>query len=127
VGVKYKARKMSKGQAVWRKMREMFANLAQKREKKLLQQSHANPIVRIHFRDSFRYYEKGRWVTVSGELMSRRSDVKRVIYRQCALKWNDTGPALTTAERENVFQKVGEHLDRSGIQWKFDGEFPTRR
>src|SRR5262249_6029266 len=90
------------------------------RERKRIRQSFTNSLVGINGRDSFRYYENGRWVTVRGELMSGSADVDRVIYRQCPLRWNDTGETLTTAERERVFQKVTEHLDQSGIKWKFD-------
>ena len=90
-----------------------------RRERKLLQQSYASPIVRIHFRDSFRYYDKGRWVAVSGELMSGSSGIARLIYRQSPLKWNDAGVLLRPEEAEKVFQKVGEHLDERKVRWKF--------
>jgi len=96
----------------------MFGWFGTRREKKLLQQSYANPIIRIHFRDSFKYYENGRWVTVSGELMASH-DPQRVIFRHCPLKWDDSGPPLTPNERERVFQKVGEHLDERKVSWKF--------
>ena len=84
-----------------------------------MRRSFVFPVVRCYQRDDFRYYENGRWTTVLGELMSGSTGVDRVIYRQCPLKWNDTGETLTAAEREKVFQKVGEHLDQSGIKWKF--------
>lgn len=100
-------------------MMGMFGWLDARRERKLLQQSYASPIVRIHFRDSFRYYENGRWVAVSGELMSGSTGIDRLIYRQGPLKWNDTDALLTPEEAEKVFQKVGEHLDKSKIRWKF--------
>ena len=87
-------------------------------ERRRLQRSFANPFVRPYGRDSFRYYEKGRSVTVAGELMSGRADVERVIYGQCPIKWNETGQTLIGEEREKVLQKVGEHLDQSGIKWK---------
>jgi hypothetical protein len=97
-----------------------FAKLFSTGEERALRQSFARPVVRCYQRDAFRYYENGRWVTVDGELMSGCADVERVIFRRCPLKWNDTGEALTTEERAKVFQKVGEHLDKSGIKWKFD-------
>jgi len=105
---------------------KLAGGLLSYREKKRIQKSFTSPLVGINGRDSFRYYENGRWVTVWGELMSSRADVERVIYRQCPLKWNDTGQALTTEEREKVFQKVGEHLDQSGVKWKFDDGRPAQ-
>ena len=73
----------------------------------------------IYLRDSLGYYENGRWVTVSGELMSGSAGFDRLIYRRSPLKWNDTGNLLTPEEAEKVFQKVGEHLDKRNIRWKF--------
>lgn len=102
-----------------------FAKLFSFREERTLRQSFVKPVVRCYQRDAFRYYENGRWVTVEGELMSGRADVERVIYRQCPLKWNDTGQALTAEERAKVFQKVGDHLDQSGVKWKFDDGRPA--
>lgn len=93
--------------------------LASHLEKWAVQQSFSTPVVRCHQRDNFRYCENGRWVTVSGELMSSSSKIERLIYRQSPLKWNDTGVLLTPEEAEKVFQRVGEHLDKSKIRWKF--------
>jgi len=89
-------------------------------EQRAIRRSFVIPVVRCYQKDGFRYYENGRWTTVAGELMSAHSDVQRVIYRQCPLKWNDKDETLTAAEREKVFQKVAEHLNRSGIKWKFN-------
>ena len=103
-----------------------FAELFSFREKRRLRQSFTRSLVAVNDRDSFRYYENGRWVTVEAELMSGRADVERVIYRTCPLKWNDAGEPLTPGERESVFQKVGEYFDRSGIKWKFDDGHPAQ-
>lgn len=104
---------------IWRKiLATIFERRFATREKKLLQRSYERPVVSVHLRDSFRYYEKGRWTTVSGELMAVR-DPERIIYRNCPMKWNDTGEPLTAAEREYVFHAVGEHLNRSKIRWRF--------
>lgn len=110
---------MTTGMKIWRKILGLiFDKPLANQENKRLQQSYSSPIVRIHLRDSFRYYEKGRWTTVSGELMAIR-DPQRIIYRRCPMKWSDTGESLTEAEREKVFQAVGEHLDKSKVRWEF--------
>lgn len=89
------------------------------REKKRLQQSHESPVVGSHSRDSFRYYERGRSVIVSGELMSGGTGIERVIYRDNQMKWDDTGELLTAEERDRALQKVGEYLDGKKIRWEF--------
>ncbi|HWY30157.1 MAG TPA: hypothetical protein VNX46_05355 [Candidatus Acidoferrum sp.] len=107
---------------IWRVTHLFFQPLfwlASHLEKRAVQQSFSTPVVRCHQSDDFRYYENGRWVTVSGELMSGSTGIDRLIYRQSPLKWNDTGTLLTPGEAEKVFQKVGEHLDESKVRWKF--------
>jgi hypothetical protein len=51
--------------------------------------------------------------------MSGSADFDRIIYRHCPMKWNDAGEMLTSIERDKVFQKVGEHLDKRKVRWKF--------
>jgi len=46
-------------------------------------------------------------------------DPQRVIFRNCPLKWNDSGPPLTSGEREKVFRKIGEYLDGKKVSWEF--------
>jgi hypothetical protein len=100
-------------------MGAIFGGSIANREKERLAQSHANPIVAIHSRDSFRYYENGHWVTVSGELMSGSTGVDRVIYRDSQMLWNDAGKQLSQEERKKVLQKIGEHLDKRKVRWEF--------
>jgi len=104
----------------------LLAKLLSLLEERRLRQSFSRPVIRCYQRDAFRYYENGRWVTVEGELMSGRAEIERVIYRQCPLKWNDIGKALTTEERDRVLRKVGEHLDESGIKWRFNDGGPIQ-
>jgi hypothetical protein len=92
-----------------------FANGEEKRRR----QSHTHPVVRVHVRDDFRYYEKGRSVIVGGELMSGSTGTDRVIYRDCEMKWEDTGEQLTAEERERALQQVGKHLDSKNVRWEF--------
>jgi hypothetical protein len=94
-------------------------------EKRRLQKSFAKLFVRAYGRDTFRYYENGRSVNVNAELMTGSTGIDRVIYHQCPLKWNDTGQALTTEEREKVFQKVVAYFDEAGIKWKFSDASPA--
>jgi hypothetical protein len=49
-------------------------------------------------------------------------DLDRLIYRQCPLKWEDTGEVLASEERERVLQKVCAHFDSKNIRWKFSSE-----
>jgi hypothetical protein len=51
--------------------------------------------------------------------MSGSTGVDRILYRRCPMKWSDTGELLTEAEREKVFRKVGEYLDKGKIRWEF--------
>jgi len=114
-----KARRVKNRLRIWRKiMRLIFGRFLASREKERLQRSYTSPVIVGHLRDSFRYYENGRWVTVSGELMAGH-DPQRVIFRNCPLKWNDSGPPLTSGEREKVFRKIGEYLDGKKVSWEF--------
>jgi hypothetical protein len=115
---------MTVGLKIWRvatkPLFRFFDKIAAHREQKNLQRSFARPVVECCSRDSFKYYEKGRWTMVSGELMSGGTGVDRILYRRCPMKWNDTAEPLTEAERERVFQAVGEHLDKSKVRWEFN-------
>src|ERR1019366_3383908 len=105
---------------IWRKMMGMiFGRSFANREKERLRQSYTSPVVGIHSRDSFRYYDKVRSVIVWGELMSGSAGIDRVIYRDCQMKWDDTGEQLTPDERERALQKVREHLDERKVRWEF--------
>lgn len=114
---------MTLGLKIWRVATKplfaFFDRVAAGRQQRNLQRSFAKPVVECCSRDSFKYYEKGRWTTVSGELMSGSTGIDRILYRLCPMKWNDTGEPLTEAERERVFQAVGEHLDKSKVRWEF--------
>ena len=113
---------MTLGLKIWRVATKpvfgLFRKIAARREQKNLQRSFAKPVVECYLRDSFKYYEQGRWTTVSGELMSGRAAFDRIIYRS-PMRWNDTGGLLTEAESERAFQAVGEHLNKSKIRWEF--------
>lgn len=87
-------------------------------EAKRLRKSFTYPVIGGG-RDSFRYYEKGRWTTVVAEMMPGSTEIDKVIYRRCPMKWNDTGESLTEAEREKVFQTVGAYFDEKKMRWKF--------
>ena len=87
-------------------------------ENKRLRKSFAHPVIGGG-RDSFRYYEKGRWTTVSAEMMPGSTEIDKVIYRRCPMIWSDTGESLTAAERDDVFQAVGDYFDKKKIRWKF--------
>ena len=117
---------MTTGQKVWRAVVEpVFHEIFSLVEKRRLRQSFARIIILGYGRDSLRYYENGRWVTVEAELMCGRADVDRVVYRGCPLKWNDAGELLTPDQREKLFQKVGEYLDEAKIKWKFSDAGPS--
>jgi hypothetical protein len=81
------------------------------REARRIRQSYTHLLVAANDRDSFRYYEKGRWVTIEVELMLG-PDFERLIYRCAPMKWNDVGADLTPDERENVFQQVTQYFNR---------------
>jgi len=103
---------------VTRPIFNMFDMLNVVKEKRRLRRSHINPIVRQNRRDSVKYYENGRSVTVGAELTSGR-DFDRMIYRQCPLKWDDAGATLTPEEKGRVFQTIGAHFDCKKVGWKF--------
>jgi hypothetical protein len=113
---------MTTGLKIWRLVtKPLFAlidGLGSNLHTKNLRQSFDHPVI-SGGRDSFRYYERGHWTTVSGELMSGSTGVDRIIYRRCPMKWNDTGEPLTEAEKEKAFQAVGEYLDKKKVRWKF--------
>ena len=113
---------MTLGLQIWRAATRplfgFFEKIAARREQRNLQRSFAKPVVECYSRDSFKYYEKGRWTMVSGELMSGSTGIARIIYRRCPMKWNDGGEPLTEAERDRVFQAVGEYLDMGKIRWE---------
>jgi hypothetical protein len=56
---------------------------------------------------------------VGGELMSGSTGIDRVIYRDCEMKWEDTGEQLTAEERGRALQQVGKHLDSKNVRWEF--------
>ena len=96
-------------------MRILDALLAYK-EKRRLSRSLLSPITRPYRRDSFRYYENGRSVTIYAEMMF--GQIHRVIDRSSSLKWSDTQSELTAPERERVFESLLEYFKRRKIRWK---------
>jgi hypothetical protein len=102
----------------------VFDRLETAKERRLLQRSIAHPFVRCYQRDDFKYFDKGRSVLVSGELMTSR-DPQRIIYRRCPLVWEQSGQPLTSDEREQVFRCVGQYLDRKKIKWAFSDADPA--
>ena len=114
---------MTNGLRIWRAaMRpywEFLDRIASGRQQKNLQRSFTKPVVGGWSRNSFRYYEKGRWTTVSGELMTGSTGVDWVLYRRCPMKWNDTEDPLIETEKERAFRAVGEYLDKKKVRWKF--------
>jgi len=51
--------------------------------------------------------------------MNGSTGIDRVIYRDCAMTWDDTGEQLTADERDRALQKMGEYLDRGNVRWEF--------
>lgn len=90
-----------------------------KNEKRNLRQSPAAPVVRRYGEDSYKYFEKGRFTIVEGELTHGNEGVDRIIFFYCPMKWSDSEKQLNTKEREKVFKAVGEFLDEKKIKWKF--------
>ena len=86
------------------------------KEKRRLSRSLVSPIIRPYRRDSFRYYENGRSVTIYAEMMF--GQFHRVIDRSCSLKWNDTQTELMVPEREKIFASLLEYFRRRKIRWK---------
>ena len=112
---------MNSGQRIWRAIVEPVLHwISILVEKHQLHRSLGTTIVRGYGRDSVRYYENGRWVTVEAYLMFGRSDIDRVIHRGCSLRWNDSGEPLSPDERARVFQSVAKHFEGSGVMWKFN-------
>jgi len=102
---------------LWHKILDrIFDPLFEWREKKRILQSFKSPFVAANDRDSFRYYENGRWVTLEAELMCGELD--RQIYRKSPLNWNDIGEILTLEEEERVFQKLCQHFDERKVRWR---------
>jgi hypothetical protein len=95
----------------------IFDPLFNRREKNRLQQSFKYPVVAANDRDSFRFYENGRWVTLEAELMCGELD--RQIYRGRPLRWNDSAEILTPEEEDRIFRKLCEHFDQRKVRWKF--------
>jgi hypothetical protein len=110
---------MTTGLKIWRMTVQPMLNAIDSfMEEKRLRKSFAHPVLGGG-RDSFRYYEKGRWTTVAAEMMPGSTEIDKVIYRDWPMKWSDTGESLTEAERGKVFQVVSEYFDRKKIRWKF--------
>ena len=86
------------------------------REKRRRQRSLLSPLVARNDRDSFKYYDKGRTVTVAAEMLLGEYDV--VLYRQSKLQWDDNGEQLTDMECQTVYNAVCSHFERKGIRWK---------
>jgi hypothetical protein len=118
----YVVLRMSAGVRIWRLVTKplfkLLDALGSKIHEKNLRRSFKHPIVRGCGRDSVRLYENGRSVIVSCELMSGRTGVDRVIYRDCPLKWDDTGKPLAPEEKDHVFRTVGDYFDSKGVRWK---------
>jgi hypothetical protein len=94
----------------------LFDSLLAWRESRRLRQSVLTPLVCSYFRDSYRYYENGRFVTVSPEMLT--GPVQRVLYRSAPLRWSDSGFELSEAERKRVFDAVTNYFVTHGIKWK---------
>jgi hypothetical protein len=90
-----------------------------KNEKANLQRSSAAPVIRRYGQDSYKYFEKGRFTIIEGELTHDGKDVDRIIFYYCPMKWSDSEKRLTAGERKKVFKAVGEYLDKEKIKWKF--------
>jgi hypothetical protein len=95
----------------------IFGPLIKQLEKKRLHRSLKQPFVVAFGRDSFKFYENGRWTILEAELMCGEFD--RQIYRGRALRWNGSAEILTSGEEDRAFQKLCEHFDERKIRWKF--------
>lgn len=90
-----------------------------KNKKTNLRQGSSRPVVRRYGQDSYKYFEKGHFTIVEGELTHGGEGVDRIIFHYCPMKWSDSGKRLTAGERKKVFRVVGEYLDKEKIKWKF--------
>ena len=90
-----------------------------KNKKTNLRQNPVRAVVRRYGNDSYKYFEKGRFTIVEGELTHGSEGVDRIIFRYCPMKWSDSEKRLTAGERKKVFRAVGEYLDKRKIKWKF--------
>ena len=86
------------------------------KERRHLRQSMSSPFVRPYFRDSFRYYEEGRSVTISAEMLL--GPIQRVVYRSRPLRWSDTKSELSASERKRVFDALDTYFVAHHITWK---------
>ncbi|MEI7709103.1 MAG: hypothetical protein WCI76_00105 [bacterium] len=89
---------------------------ARKQEQRL-SQSFIKPLIIIQGRDSYRYYENGRFVTIGTEMM-QGGILDRRIYRTDALRWNDKEEILTNEEKDKVLRKITDHFSEKGIKWE---------
>jgi hypothetical protein len=88
-------------------------------DKRRRKKSFKRPVICGHGRDALRYYENGHYVVVEAELMC--GDLDRLVFRNCPLKWDDSGELLTEAEAEQVMRLFCAELDRNKIRWAFGG------
>jgi hypothetical protein len=110
---------MTLGMKIWRATVGRFQHaMGASIEKRYLRKSFVRPIIKGG-RDSLKYHENGRWTTVEAEMMSRSAEVDKMVYRDCPMRWSDTGENLTETERQKVFEVAAEYFARKNIRWKF--------
>src|SRR5437899_12266574 len=86
------------------------------KERRRLRQSMSSPLMRPYRRDSFRYYERGRWVTISAEMLV--GAIQRVVYHSAPLHWSNTRSELSASERGRVFNALYDYFVAHHITWK---------
>lgn len=96
---------------------KFFHYLNARKQEQRLSQSFIKPLIIIQGRDSYRYYENGRFVTIGTEMM-QGGILDRRIYRTDALRWNDKEEILTNEEKDKVLRKITDHFSEKGIKWE---------
>lgn len=88
-------------------------------DQKRIRESFSHPVIKQSGPERIRYYENGRSTAITCHFGPSRGDIDLIIHKNAPLRWQDTGALLTPEESEQVFQKVGEHLDERKVRWKF--------
>jgi hypothetical protein len=112
---------MTRRLIIWRKLLFPFEKLRSSREKGRLEKSWNGAFLGWHLRDSLRYYENGRSVTIWAELLAR-GKYQRMVARDPILKWDGNGKVLTQEEKQKVLRKFYGYFDQHKIRWVFSDE-----
>ena len=99
-------------------LNRIVQGLVGRREAQRLRRSNSGAFFAGVGRDEYRYYERGRSVSIYAELLTSGVNVR--IHRQ-VLRWGDNGDPLADEKQSEVMALFVRYLASKSITWEFYG------